>query len=744
MREWVRSHLQGSAGLVHSTSSFFRKLSFLFSRWFSYLLMAGALGAGFTTYLFLTRTGFSTSSPRLILILINVDLVFLLLLAVVVCRKIIELWIARRQGLAGSQLHVRLVVLFSLLAITPAIVVATFSVLFFNFGLRAWFSERVESSLNNSLAVAEAYLNEHRKLIQSDALSIGREFANDFHILIFREAMASEKLNFLTHLRSVPEAIIFDANHQILARSNLTFTLEFEMIPQWAVDKARNGDVVVLTNELGDRVRALMVLDMDHQIFLYIGRFVDPMVLNYRKQTVAAVSEYHSLKGKHSQIEIRFALVFLVIALLLLFVAIWIGLTFANQLSRPIRRLVMASEKIRKGDLSVRVEEEHGEGELMSLSRAFNRMASQLEQQRSELVQANQQLDQRRQFTESVLGGVSAGVIGLDVEGRIHLPNQSASRLLGVDLQAYLGQSLNAVSPEMGAWFQHVHSSQEEPQEGQITINRDGVKILFVRLVVEKDAEQLGAPLRGFVITFDDMTALLSAQRKAAWSDVARRIAHEIKNPLTPIQLSAERLQRKYLKEIQTDPETFKLCTDTIIRQVEDIGRMVDEFSAFARMPVPLMSRANVTELCEQALFLQRSANPSIDIQMEGPDENIWITCDRRLIMQALTNLLQNALDSVYSELAASNKKEGRIKILLFQGLSHGENSVTIVVEDNGKGLPEGLADRLTDPYVTTKVKGTGLGLAIVKKIMEDHNGYMRFFEQPEGGVRVELTFTGE
>ena len=696
-------------------------------------LVIAAIISGVATYVALTNSDYLSSSPKIILVLINADIVLLLLLGVVVSRKLVEVWAARRRGLAGSRLHVKLVMLFSLLAVTPAIIMAVFSVLFFDFGLQSWFSDRVDRALNNSLAVAEAYLKEHRKLISADALSIGKEFISDIPLLQAGAPGANEKLTHLTRLRSVPEAVIFDANHQILARSNLTFTLEFEMIPQWAMERANGGDVVILANEEGDRVRALMVLDRPTQTFLYIGRFVDPKVLNYHHETLSAVNEYNQLKGTQSEIEIRFALIFALVALLLLLVAIWVGLTFATQLSRPIRRLVMASEKIRQGDLRARVDEDSSEEELLSLSRSFNRMAAQLESQRGDLVEVNLQLDLRRQFTESVLRGVSAGVVGLDKFGQINLANRSAGALLEVPLETLEGKKLSEVAPEMMGLFKQVRETVEPTCEEEITLSRQGItKTLLVRIVPQREKNQI----LGYVLTFDDMTDLLAAQRKAAWSDVARRIAHEIKNPLTPIQLSAERLQRKYKDEVVSDPEIFQTCTDTIIRQVEDIGRMVDEFSTFARMPLPVMEAQNLTQLCERALFLQNNAYTGFNLRFLPLPEPVWLICDRRLVTQALTNLLQNAIDSVYSILKEEEQKEGVVTLSLVL-----DEWVRVVVQDNGKGLPLEMLDRLTEPYVTTKLKGTGLGLAIVKKIMEDHGGRLLLTNIAEGGARIELLF---
>jgi two-component system nitrogen regulation sensor histidine kinase NtrY len=451
--------------------------------------------------------------------------------------------------------------------------------------------------------------------------------------------------------------------------------------------------------------------------------------------TQRTVSTYQKLEGRRSDLQTAFVMIFIMVALLLLLAAVLFGLMLATQLARPISRLVEAAEKVRSGDLTARVEEGPQNDEVGTLSRAFNRMTTQLEEQRAELVEANRQLDMRRRFTEAVLSGVSAGVIGLDRNGRINLPNRSATQLLGIAFDRMIGAELTEVVPEMAALVRKVRRRPDRSVESQITVFAGGrPRTLLVRIAAEK----VEGEVQGFVVTFDDVTELLSAQRKAAWADVARRIAHEIKNPLTPIQLSAERLKRKYLREIKSDPETFTICTDTIVRQVGDIGRMVDEFSSFARMPAPVMEEGDLADLCRRAVFLQRNAHPKIDFVSEIPDHQILIHCDVRQIGQALTNLLQNAAEAVTgSDRAPKGKSHGRIILRI---VKDGERTV-VEIEDNGPGFPPHLRERLTEPYVTTRAKGTGLGLAIVKKIMEDHGGDLILADREGGGAIVRLVF---
>jgi len=384
----------------------------------------------------------------------------------------------------------------------------------------------------------------------------------------------------------------------------------------------------------------------------------------------------------------------------------------------------------------VRVEEGKSDDELGSLSRAFNRMTSQLHTQRGERVEANRQIDERRRFTEAVLSGVSAGVIGLDGEGHVNLPNRSATVLLSADLDRMIGRDFREAVPEMAPLLEAARAAPNRLAQDEVIIQRGGRRrTLLVRIAGERVA---GGTI-GYVVTFDDITELEAAQRKAAWADVARRIAHEIKNPLTPIQLSAERLKRKYLGEITSDPETFRICTETIVRQVSDIGRMVDEFSSFARMPAPVLRPEDLVELVRQTVFLQRNARPEITFETELPAHPVKLALDQRQIGQALTNLLQNAVDAIHGRSEAGEEvPPGRIVVRLHQR----GDSIAVVVEDNGKGLPTDNRDRLTEPYVTTRSKGTGLGLAIVKKIMEDHGGELTLADRPLGGAIVSLIFS--
>jgi two-component system, NtrC family, nitrogen regulation sensor histidine kinase NtrY len=698
------------------------------------VLAIAALASGVATYAAMTGAPPFGPNGGNVLLLLNIDLVLLLLLAAIVAKRLVEVWVQRRRGLAGSRLHVRLVVLFSLVAVTPTIIVAVFSYLFFSFGIEAWFSERVRTALLESQAVAEAYLHEHQQVIRADVLAMASDLNREAYTLNFNPQRLAQVVRTQAALRSLNEAEIFDSSGRILARSGVSLSLEFGLIPPWAMQVARSGDVAIVTGDNDDRVRALVRLDEYPGAYLYIGRFVEAQVLNHMEQTQRAVAQYEQLEGQRSGFQVTFALVFLIIALLFLLAAVWFGINFATQMVEPIGMLIAAAERVRGGDLAARVLEGRGDEEFASLSRAFNRMTTQLQNQQSELIEANHQLDQRSRFTETVLAGVSAGVIGLDQIGRLNLTNRSASLLLATELDHFIGQELSDVVPEMAELYDTASRRPDRLAQSQIEIIRRGRShVLLARIA----AEQEEGEVKGYVVTFDEVTELLSAQRKAAWADVARRIAHEIKNPLTPIQLSAERLKRKYLREIRSDPETFSICTDTIIRHVEDIGRMVDEFSSFARMPAPTIKRENLLEICRQAVFLQRNAQTDIDFEIVAPDPALAVACDARLVGQASTNLLKNAVESIQGRSGAEGElPRGHIVVRIQAEEGH----AVVAVEDNGKGLPQHERERLTEPYVTTRAKGTGLGLAIVKKIMEEHGGELVLEDRP-GGAIVKLLF---
>jgi two-component system nitrogen regulation sensor histidine kinase NtrY len=701
-------------------------------------LAAAALLSGIATYLALTGAPPFGPRPVVVLALLNLDLILLLALAALVAKRLVEVWAGRRRGLAGSRLQVRLVVLFSLIAVLPTIIVAVFSYLFFSFGMESWFSDKVRTAISESVEVADAYVKEHQQAIRADALGMANSLNQYAATMIISPQDLVQALTIQASMRGLTEAAVLDSKGNMVARTGLVFALGFEDVGEAALRRADQGEVVVMTDDQEERVRALVSLGGFSGLYLYVGRFLEPKVLAHRRETQLAAAQYAELEGKRAGLQITFSLIFILVAMLFLAAAVVIGINFAAQLADPISHLVGAAERVGAGDLSARVPEGEKDDEMALLSRAFNRMTDQIQSQQQELIEANKQLDERRRFTETVLTGVTAGVIGLDRVGRVHLPNRSASTLLGVDLDASIGEDLAEVVPEMAELLDEATRRPDRVAQGQVQItDRSSTRTLLVRIAAEQDEGGIG----GFVVTFDDITELLSAQRKAAWADIARRIAHEIKNPLTPIQLSAERLRRNYLKDIKKDPETFRICTDTIIRHVEDIGRMVDEFSSFARMPAPVLKPEDLTAIVERAVFLERTAHSDIAFTMHFAARPLTVRCDGRLVGQALINIVKNAVEAIEARILENGPNPpGQISVRGDQEAGR----VVVTVEDNGKGLPKRGRERLTEPYVTSRAKGTGLGLAIVKKIMEDHQGDLLLEDAEASGARVRLVFATE
>ena len=714
----------------------------------SYVLLAASLVAVVVTYLILTgSTPIEPTAPGVQLYLIIIDAFFLLALAALVIGRLVQMWMARRSS-AGSRLHGRLVSIFSLIAVIPVVLTAGAAAVTINLAMEAWFSGGVRSVVDNSIAMAEAYQRDQKKIAQSDTLAMAFDFGSSFGIL-GSETDPLKFDEFLTRqirARQLPGASIFDAAGKEVSSARL-MVIAIDPPTQEEKEGSGSGDPVVTISPEG--ARAVSRLDPAGSLFLVTMRDVNKEVLEYQLSTQEAAANYTKLQRDRDDVQATFVLMYGIVAFLILFAAIWIGLGVANRLVTPIGRLIGAAERVSEGDLAARVMLADDDDELASLGRAFNRMTSQLQSQRNELVESHRLAEQRRNFTEAVLSGVSAGVVGLDGQGKADVLNRSALTLLSASRDDVVGHDLGQVVPEVADLVHQAINGIESRVQGQIDITRGGkTRNLTVTVTRERASEDE----RGYVVTFDDITDLIMAQRTSAWADVARRIAHEIKNPLTPIQLSAERLRRKYKKEIATDPDVFEQCTQTIIRQVGDIGRMVDEFSSFARMPQPVMRDEDIGELIRHAVFLQRVALPQITFALLTPDEPTHVECDGRLVSQALTNVLKNAGEAVRAKFGREGDEEqqlaegGRIEIRLLQDAAR----VSIEIVDNGVGLPKEDRNRLTEPYVTKRVKGTGLGLAIVKKIMEDHKGALTLDDAPpkdetgatrESGALVRLTF---
>ncbi len=682
------------------------------------LLVILAIISGFITYAALTETPPFGDDPNIVIWLLNIDLILLLLLVSLIARRIVGVWSGRKRGIAGSHLHVRLVYIFSILVAVPTIVMTIFSAFFFHFGVQAWFSQRVQTAINEAEAVAQSYLEEHKQVIRADSLAMANDIARQAERQLLDKTTFSKIVDTQSFFRNLSEAVVINKDGHVLASSSLTFSLQYETPSSFALAQADTGDVVLMMNEERDRVRALVKIKNMKDTYLFAGRMVDPQVLSHLNATKLATEDYNSLQAQYSGMQITVTMIFVVVGLLLLFAAIWLGLLLARELVNPIGELINAADRVRAGDLTSHIADGKRLEEFEYLARSFNRMTTQLQSQRQELIDANRQIDRRRQLTETVLAGVSSGVIGVDSSGVINLANASACVLLSKKMDGITGYYILDIIPELKDMLDKVAKRPKKIIQSEIPVQSptEGKRIFLFKISIEILEEEN----TGLIITFDDITELQSAQRKAAWSDVARRIAHEIKNPLTPIQLSAERLKRKYLKDIEEGKETFEQCTDTIIKHVGDIGRMVDEFSSFSRMPEPFLKPQNLCKEIEDSLMLSRQAHTDIIFNPIHEQNDISVNLDTQQIRQVVTNIIQNAIDSIQGKSSGKASPDKKINILI--GIE--DDTGFVAISDSGEGFPKDEdISQLTDPYITHKPKGTGLGLAIVKKIMEDHNG---------------------
>lgn len=706
-------------------------------RLITYFIIFLAFAAGVATYYIFSTSGFERLNSTSLILMLNLDLVVFLMLALIIVRKIAKVWMARKSGQVAAKLHTRFVILSSLLTITPAIVMTIFSALMFNMGLQKWFSERVSTALEESTKVAESYLEEHKKVIVASVYNMARDLAQEYPLLKNNPEMFNQALDLHAETRNLDEALVFNDVPDVIARSKLSFALEFEVLSLQEIEQA-SREVVIKTTARGDRVRALVRIAPNIDAYLLVGRIVDPLVSKRIAEVQSAVSNYHALEKDQGRVQLYFMLMFMAIALLLLLTAVWVALIFAGRIARPIGDLITASEQVRQGDLSVRVNPSDDDDEIAYLMRAYNRMTAQLEEQQKNLVAANNVIDLRRRFIEEVLEGVTSGVLSIDHHHVVHVVNAMATKMLSRTGESLVGKHIKDIFPELMDSLQRLGDDNRKVSE-QLKIPRHGaLHSLRVSIVLVGGANK---EQQTYIITFDEITALLSAQRKAAWADVARRIAHEIRNPLTPIQLSAERLSRKYGPQITDDPEKFQSCVETIVRQVSNIGDMVTEFSNFARLPDPKLASEDLIKLLQQTIDQYKESEPEFKFELKtGGIKSFVFTCDAAQITQVLTNLLQNAIDALHEfyDGQPPEKGTGKISVVFEENES---NSFTLLIKDNGNGFPAEDRDSLTEPYITKKEKGTGLGLAIVKKIVEDHGGVLTLEDGKRGGAVVRMKF---
>jgi two-component system, NtrC family, nitrogen regulation sensor histidine kinase NtrY len=681
------------------------------------------------TFILMGPLAQGASSNALRLVLLS-DLVYFLVLAGLVLVRLASMVAARRAKSAGSRLHLRLTGIFAGIALVPTILVAIFAGLVVNIGLEGWFSTRVRSVVGTSLSAAEAYQNEHRRDLTADAEGLAAYLsqAKAQTVLLADGDLRALLTQGQSQIqRGLREAFVIDGGGELKTRGERSYLFDFDAPTPEELAEAAAGQTVLVQDWPNNEFRALVPLKGFTDRYLYVSRAVDGQILSLLDKTRATVGLYQQLEETRGRVVFEFGLVYLGFALILVLAAIWAGLRFAEGLARPVGRLAGAAQRVGGGDLDAQVPEEAGDDEIAMLGRGFNQMTRQLKGQREALVETNRVSERQRRLFDSVLSSVTSGVIGLDAEGDVDFMNPAARRTLDMTEGQGIDLPLADVVPEFAALFVDLRDGRGEVAQQEIRLSRAGrLESLLVRVARRRNA---AGRLEGYVVAFDDVTDLVSAQRMAAWGDVARRIAHEIKNPLTPIQLSAERIRRKFTPLVGDEGGALNQMTDVIIRQTGDLRRIVDEFSKFARMPEPDRRQHDVAKLMRDAVTLQQDALHGAALHSDIPSGAMMAEFDETMVSQAVTNLIKNAGEAIESlqEKGAPSGYAPEVRV----SLAADEDHVIIRIADNGIGLPEDRA-RLFEPYVTTREKGTGLGLPIVKKIIEEHGGTLTLTDAPQ------------
>jgi two-component system nitrogen regulation sensor histidine kinase NtrY len=709
--------------------------------------LIGALAVGIAllsaTATFLVLAGLTPIAPvdSVVKELLLGNVVTGLLLLAIIGREVWVVVQARRRGRAGSRLHVQIVSLFAVIAAVPTVLVAVVASTTLDRGLDRFFSTRTRAMIEQSLIVADAYVGEHATSIRGEILAMAFDIGRAKPLFDKDRDQFRQFLSAQAKGRGLSAAIMIKPDGSTIESADVAMPKPVVLPSAKLLSQITESEPQVALIPQGDHVAAAVKLHGYDDIYLYVAQMLDPRVVAQLAATQQSIGEYANLEARKLGIQIAFALMFAVIALIVLLSAAWIGLDFSNRLVAPIRRLIGAANEVSTGNLNIQVPVYRSEGDLAHLGETFNKMTHELRTQHEDIIRARDLIDSRRRFTEAVLAGASAGVIGVNAEGRVTILNRSAEQLIGHSESGALGRPLRDIAPELVEILGAARGGNQRLIQRQISLARNGQERNFS---VRVTSEQAPESEHGYVITIDDITELVLAQRTSAWADIARRIAHEIKNPLTPIQLSAERLRRKYSKMIADDAGVFQQCTDTIVRQVDDIKRMVDEFSRFARMPKPVMADEDVAETVRQVVFLLRVGHPDINFDVELQADAMPARFDRRLISQALTNIIKNATEAI-GVVPPAELGRGHITV---SARREGKEAVIDVV-DNGIGLPKENRARLLEPYVTTREKGTGLGLAIVGRILEEHGGRIELRDASEKipgarGAWMQLRFAAE
>ncbi len=692
------------------------------------LLLAGGalLCASLTLPILLGLTPIEPTSQVLVASAV-INSLFIVGLMFLIGREVMRLFKARNRGRAAARLHVRIVALFSIIAITPAILVAIFASITLNVGLDRWFSLRTQSIVSSSMNVAQAYMLESASYLQGQTISMANDLERNRALFYLDRKGFVDLMTRQARGRGMLGAFLVREDGSPITQADIETDKPLPAIPRDALGSAAAGQPTLIPPGVTNLVGAIIKLESISGTYLYTIRAVDPKVMQAMRLMEENTAEYQSMEDGRTTLQIAFAILYLGFALIVLLAAIWTAIAVADRIVRPIRLLIGAADSIASGNLNVLVPVRAADGDVGSLSRTFNKMVSQIRSQRDEILEAKDEVDDRRRFIEAVLSGVTAAVIGVEDDGVITIVNPSAEYFLALPSDQLIGQKLALVAPEVDGVLAEAAVRHRGGYREQINMIRGGKERT---LNVQVTREETRGSVDSYVITLDDITDLVVAQRSTAWADVARRIAHEIKNPLTPIQLSAERLKRRYGKQIaEDDKAVFNQCTDTIVRQVEDIGRMVDEFSAFARMPKPTKQRSDLREILTDAVFLREIGSAEVEFQRDFGSEPLEGNFDARMLAQAVGNIVKNAVESIEAVPKEELGEGGRILIRSSFDREHDRFVVDVI--DNGRGLPTENRHRILEPYMTMREKGTGLGLAIVKKIIEEHGGQLELHDAP-------------
>ncbi|MEQ9115905.1 MAG: ATP-binding protein [Rickettsiales bacterium] len=687
--------------------------------------------AAISTYIAMTSSSsLITPNSKQITILLFVDLVLFLTFAILISRRLMQFYTKKHIVGSNSKIQTRILMVFSIIACIPTITVAIFSTVFFNFVIESWFDKRITTALDESVIVAESYLKEHKDVLRVRTKAMAMELDNNiiYYDLTSNMPMFFQILNTFVELNAVSEAVVFNNNIPIV-KSKYGNSLSFERFPIEAFQKAAEGEVVILDNN-PNKIRSVVALSSLPSTYLVVGKLIDSNVLNHIAESQGAASKYRAIKDRLNSLQIKFSLIFLAVSLLILVIALWFGITFSSKITKPIQRLLEATEKIKEGKFSFRVKEGKNNDELSYLAKAFNLMTKHIAGQQEKLVDAYNKIEDKHKFSQTVLSGVSAGIIALSSDKKIILINDSALKMLQLKSKDVHKKNITNIIPELNNILQNATQTPDTlvSEELSIKIKRKLLNIVF-RVVAESDNKRID----GFIVTFDDMTQLVQAQRLAAWSDVARRIAHEVKNPLTPIQLSADRLKTKFADQVN-DKEAFSRYLSTIIRHTADIAEIIGEFSNFAKMKSPTLEEFDIAKSVSDIVLSRQYLDNKIKYSFESNKQSINIFADQTQITQVIVNLLKNSEESLHgTKMYESGKSYIDVK------LEKVKNSVKIKVVDNGKGFDKDIIARLTEAYFTTRTKGTGLGLSIVQKIIDDHKGSLDLYNNSNGRAVVEI-----